>query len=230
MRRLILALTVMAVTLVVSSGVALAVVRFGGPGDNLLNGTNGPDNLFGGDGRDDVEALNGTDRGFGGYGADVIKGGFGPDWIHGGAHSDALGGEEGADTLLGERGADVLVAERGVDRVLGGPGNDIFVDGQLAILFPPVTAEDRALGLFWLPPQLRDLGERYYGDSGTGQAVAYPGDASTDTFIGSDGDDRFFVDSAPAHRDVVSCGAGTDTVRADSADYVAPDCENVGRV
>jgi hypothetical protein len=45
MRRLILAFAVMAVTLVVAGGVALAVNKIGSNGPDTLRGTNGDDNL-----------------------------------------------------------------------------------------------------------------------------------------------------------------------------------------
>ena len=47
MRRVILLLTVMAATLVVASGVALAVTKIGGPGPDVLRGTHGDDRLVG---------------------------------------------------------------------------------------------------------------------------------------------------------------------------------------
>ena len=46
MRRLILAFAVMAVTLVVAGGVALAVNKVGTDGPDTLRGTNGDDNLI----------------------------------------------------------------------------------------------------------------------------------------------------------------------------------------
>lgn len=48
-----------------------------------------------------------------------------------------------------------------------------------------------------------------------------------DTVIGGDGDDTVNVDDGV--RDVVSCGSGTDTVKADNLDEVGADCETVER-
>ena len=48
MRRLVLLLTAMALTLVPASGVALAVNKVGTNGPDTLRGTNGADNLKGG--------------------------------------------------------------------------------------------------------------------------------------------------------------------------------------
>ena len=47
MRRVILLLTMMAATLVVASGVALAVNKMGTNGPDTLKGTNGANNLLG---------------------------------------------------------------------------------------------------------------------------------------------------------------------------------------
>ena len=52
-------------------------------------------------------------------------------------------------------------------------------------------------------------------------------DGDGDTVNGDEGDDRIFVRDGT--RDVVTCGAGFDRVRADFADDVAADCEQVKR-
>ena len=61
MRRAILLLTVMAATLVVASGVALAVTSQGGPGNDVVLGTDGTDELGGGYGSDTITGLGGKD-------------------------------------------------------------------------------------------------------------------------------------------------------------------------
>jgi hypothetical protein len=78
MRRVILLLTVMAATLVLASGVALAVTKIGGPGPNTLRGTNGADHLLGNGGNDVLFALGGTDNLLGGEGKDWVLGGNKP--------------------------------------------------------------------------------------------------------------------------------------------------------
>jgi hypothetical protein len=55
MRRILLLLAMMALTLLVASGVALAVVKEGGPGRDTLIGTNGSDTLSGRGGIDRIE-------------------------------------------------------------------------------------------------------------------------------------------------------------------------------
>jgi Ca2+-binding RTX toxin-like protein len=67
MRRAILLLTVMAATLAVASGVALAVTMQGGPGNDVVLGTEGPDDLGGGFGSDSIIGLGGNDVMVGGF-------------------------------------------------------------------------------------------------------------------------------------------------------------------
>jgi Ca2+-binding RTX toxin-like protein len=56
---------------------------------------------------------------------------------------------------------------------------------------------------------------------------ALRGNQGLDTHSGGAGDD--FIDSRGDKADVVSCGIGSDTVRADAVDSVAADCETVDR-
>jgi hypothetical protein len=96
-RRVVLVLTLMIAALVLASGVALAVSKSGGNGDDLLKGT--------------------KDR-------DTLSGGGGDDRIYGKAAGDQLYGDSGADEVYGNRGNDQLFGGQGVDKVFGGPGDD----------------------------------------------------------------------------------------------------------
>src|SRR5215208_4449000 len=91
MRRTILLLATMALTLLVASGVALAVTKIGGPGPDTLKGTNGDDNLIGKGGNDELYALGGDDNLVGGPGNDLVGSGFGSDRILGEAGNDFMG-------------------------------------------------------------------------------------------------------------------------------------------
>jgi Ca2+-binding RTX toxin-like protein len=137
MRRTILLLAVMAATLVMASGVALAVARSGGPGDDTLRGTNGTDALEGNGGDDDLLGLKGTDALSGGSGRDAVLGGneFGPRAgdraLSGGPGRDFVGGGKGSDALSGGPGGDYLFAgppfgeaADDVDAIDAGEGND----------------------------------------------------------------------------------------------------------
>src|SRR5215207_8878653 len=126
-RRIILLLSAMALTLLVASGVALAVTKVGGPGHDTLIGTKGPDTLSG---------RGGDDRIKGRAGKDVITGGPGNDepLVLGG--SGTLDGGWGADVISGGAGDDFLVdgpeREAAVDTLSGGDGHDVIFVHNIA--------------------------------------------------------------------------------------------------
>ena len=119
MKRLILLFATMVATMVVASGVALAVTKIGTDGPDHLKGTNGDDTLIGKGGNDILLALRGHDTLVGGPGKDVVMGGrlFVP-----------LGGNK---NLLGGSGNDAVLGGLGSDDLVGGGGNDWFVDGGI---------------------------------------------------------------------------------------------------
>src|SRR5215211_5441051 len=118
MRRVILLLTVMAATLVLASGVALAVTKIGTNGPDTLRGTNGADNLLGNGANDVLYALGGNN--------DNLLGAEGKDWVLGGDEHRAFGGDK---NLAGGPGNDGLYGGLGSDNVVGGSGND-FLGGD----------------------------------------------------------------------------------------------------
>jgi len=88
MRRTILLLATIALTVLVASGVALAVTKIGGPGPDTLRGTNGADTLIGKGGNDILFALAGKDTLIGGPGKDIVLSGnkdrpFGGELLYG---------------------------------------------------------------------------------------------------------------------------------------------------
>ena len=117
MKRLILLFATMVATMVVASGVALAVTKIGTDGPDHLKGTNGDDILIGKGANDILLALRGHDTLVGGPGKDVVMGGrlFVP-----------LGGNK---NLLGGSGNDAVLGGLGSDDLVGGGGNDYLVDG-----------------------------------------------------------------------------------------------------
>ena len=117
MRRTIVLLATMALTVLVASGVALAVTKIGTDGPDTLRGTNGDDNLIGKGGNDDLYALNGRDTLVGGPGKDIV--------------ADAPRGvwRRGDKILLGGPGNDIVFGARGSDKVVGEEGNDLQIDG-----------------------------------------------------------------------------------------------------
>ena len=114
MRRVILLAAVMAATLLLASGVALAINKIGGPGPNTLRGTKGADNLLGRGGNDQLIGRGGRDNLLGGSGKDAV-----------------FGGPGGDNNLVGGQGNDGIVAGQGSDNALGGGGKDLLVDGAL---------------------------------------------------------------------------------------------------
>jgi Ca2+-binding RTX toxin-like protein len=126
MRRTIVLLATMTVTLVVASGVALAVTKIGTDGPDTLRGTNGADTLIGKGGNDILLALGGNDTLLGGPGKDVVNGG---------SLQEPLGGDK---NLVGGDGNDAVQGGLGSDNMVGGDGNDLMVGGE----FEPPAAKD----------------------------------------------------------------------------------------
>jgi hypothetical protein len=112
MRRTILLVATMALTLLAASGVALAVNKIGTNGPDTLRGTKGDDNLYGNGGNDTLRGLAGNDNLLGGAGKDVVFSGHGSD--------NAVGGD----------GNDFLDGANGSDKIAGGDGNDFMLDGE----------------------------------------------------------------------------------------------------
>jgi hypothetical protein len=100
MRRVMLLVALVALAMVVASGVALADTINGGGGNNHLVGTNGKDNISGGSGSDDIFGKGAEDRLFGDSGNDDVYGDQG----------DRLQGGLGRDDLFGQRGNDFVNA------------------------------------------------------------------------------------------------------------------------
>jgi Ca2+-binding RTX toxin-like protein len=210
MVRLFLLLAAMAATLIVASGVALAVNKVGTDGPDTLKGTNGADNLLGNGGNDVLFALGGRDNLLGGEGKDWVLGGnerrvFGGDKnLVGGSGNDGVNGGLGSDIVLGGSGNDFVHGDNGSDRaIVGGEGKD-FVDGA--------RGTDRMLG---------EGGGDFLVDGPFGEG------SKNDVLSGGEGDDILTVDHVPAVKDIVSCGGGFDRVLADRKDVVADDCEKV---
>jgi Ca2+-binding RTX toxin-like protein len=208
MKRTILLLATMALTLLAASGVALAVHKVGTNGPDTLRGTNSADNLIGKGGNDVLFALAGRDHLVGGEGKDWLLGGnerrsFGGDkTLVGGPGNDGVQGGLGADTLLGASGDDFVHGDYGSDRMLGEEGKD-FINGSFG-------------------------SDRMVGGGGGDFIIDGPfEEASKDYFLSGAGDDIMLVDHVPAYKDVVSCGGGFDRIVADTKDVVADDCERV---
>jgi Ca2+-binding RTX toxin-like protein len=134
MRRAVLALTTMAVVLLLASGVALAVTKLGGPGPDALRGTDNRDRLEGGGGPDSLLGLGADDCLSGGTGGDTVEGGPGDDLATGGPGGceSPLGQERPgeSDVVNGGPGDDLVDGAAGADTLRGGTGGDLIGDGE----------------------------------------------------------------------------------------------------
>ena len=136
MRRALLLVAMMAVSLLVASGVAFAVNKIGTDGPDTLRGTNGNDNLIGKGGNDRLFALDGRDNLLGGPGKDLVdtdptRFRRGDKNLQGGPGNDRVIGGRGSDNVLGDTGNDFLLdgptREFSLDKVSSGDGNDVFL-------------------------------------------------------------------------------------------------------
>jgi hypothetical protein len=121
MRRTILLVATMPLTLLVVSGVALAVTRIGSDGPDTLRGTNKADNLVGLDGNDRLFSLAGRDALLGGPGKDAVWGGriVGPCCEDNDYSVSAGAGNDAVWVLnFSPRGKDFLSCGSGFDRVM----------------------------------------------------------------------------------------------------------------
>ena len=141
MRRTILVMAMAALMVALTAGMALAVVKNGGPGDNTLRGTSAPDELNGNKGDDKLFGLGRQDVLSGGSGDDFIKGGAGRDSIFGGfapvaddpdtpeepTGDDTIFGGPGGDSISGGVGNDAIHGDAGPDEIFGNTGRDRIV-------------------------------------------------------------------------------------------------------
>lgn len=111
-----------------------------GLGNDVFNGSPGPDLALPGSGSDTIRGWGGNDRINGGLGRDYLSGGaandqiagsVGNDRIYGGSGRDAMWGGPGSDRLYGGSDNDLLNGGSGFDRLFGGPGLD-RINGRVA--------------------------------------------------------------------------------------------------
>jgi hypothetical protein len=179
---------------------------YGRTGDDALRGSAGSDRVLGGGGDDSVSGDDGEDNLFGHAGRDIVRGGADDDRIAGGGDDDGLSGNSGDDRVSGGGGADRVFGRSGDDGVSGNAGNDRVSAG---------SGNDRVYG--------RSGDDGVSGNAGDDRVDGGPG---KDRLFGRRGDD--LIDARDGERDLVYCGTGRDTVRADRED-VLHRCERVFR-
>jgi Ca2+-binding RTX toxin-like protein len=128
MRRTVVLMASMALTLLLASGVALAINEIRCRGGEC-NGTPRNDKMLGTPKRDIMYGFKGDDRLFGRDASDDLYGFGGSDKANGGDGSDKLGGSDGRDSLDGGMGPDFLNGGDNPDDLDGGPGNDEIFGG-----------------------------------------------------------------------------------------------------
>jgi hypothetical protein len=177
-------------------------------------------------------------------GNDALVGGAGEDTLDGGAGDDDLDGLGGDDNLLGRDGDDILKPNSGKDTVSGGDGIDTALFG---LRNAPVFSLDNRANDGESNPAENDLiaSDVENVDAGAfgGGVVTMTGDPRANKLsinggrgdiTGGEGSDVLeggtlddVIHARDGSPDTVICGAGTDTVEADTLDIVSPSCENV---
>ncbi len=130
MRRIVLLLSLMGVTVALSATAAFALTDYGTNGNDTLAGTAEHDLLYGLRGEDTIRGLGGGDDLFGGPGNDTVRGGAEADLIYLGQGNDTgYGG--GADGIDGGLGSDIIYAgDDDIDVSEGIEGNDFVYCGE----------------------------------------------------------------------------------------------------
>ena len=137
------------------------------PGNDVITGSSGANNLSG-------ASLN-----------DVIKGLNGDDTLNGNDGSDRLDGGDGKDTLNGGQGSDLLIGGTGNDRLVGDTGVDLaFFGGSTKVTV------DLGLGKAVRGGETDTL-SGIEGAIGSSAADTFKGDTNADWFQGGLGRDVF---------------------------------------
>jgi WD40 repeat protein/hemolysin type calcium-binding protein len=129
----------------------------------------------------------------------IFDGTLRDDILEGTPFLDFIDAGPGRDIVYGLGGADTIRGDLGADSLWGGIGRDTLIGGP---------GDDVIFG----------------GDAGDRILSA---DRGHDRVFGGRGDD--LIESGSGSRDVIVCGPGRDTVRADRLDRVARDCERASR-
>ena len=108
--------TVVALVLVVATGVAFAAVLTGNQNANTILGTSADDDITGAAGNDTLAGRAGNDTMYGDSGDDSVRGNMGTDYVDGGRGNDIVNGGDGDNDLV-----NVIDALPG-DTAIGGRG------------------------------------------------------------------------------------------------------------
>ena len=190
---------------------------FGTTGDDVIDGTAGPDVISGLEGNDVIRGKGGRDVLCGGEGNDRLDGGGGNDVLIGGDGNDRLKGRTGADRAKGGPGNDTIFASPGNDREDGGLGVDLIDYKSASGVVVDLTA-GTATGFG--TDVVTNL-EHVLGSPGNDRIV---GNKSANVINGFGGDDELFgkagADTLIGKRgnDLIDGGPGADDLRGDDDD------------
>ena len=151
MKRVVLLLSLMGVTVALAASAAFAITDYGTTGDDILNGTDDDgDYLYGLPGDDTIRGFDAIDHLYGGADNDTVRGGDDIDVMFLGAGKDTGYGGRGGDEITGGPGADTIFAGGGDDTVYaqdGVEGNDFVLcgagDGDLRIYVDSLDEYDQ---------------------------------------------------------------------------------------
>jgi Ca2+-binding RTX toxin-like protein len=164
----------------------------GGPGNDYLDGSPGPDLLVGGAGDDTLEGSIGADTLLGEEGNDLLRGGSGKDSLIGAVGNDTLQGGKGFDTLEGGLSDGSSAAD--IDSLIGGDADDLLT----------LQASGYAAG--------SDGDDTLVGSTGDDTLA---GDEGNDSISGGAGDDRI---TGGADNDTIVASGGADDVSGGGGD------------
>ncbi|MBE7382414.1 MAG: endonuclease/exonuclease/phosphatase family protein [Leptolyngbya sp. SIO1E4] len=112
------------------NGTGAAEVFNGFDGNDTINGNGGEDTYFAGAGNDNVNGSNAAEYIDGGSGNDTINGNGGEDEIFGREGNDRINGSGASEFIDGGAGNDEINGNGGNDTLIGGDGDDIIRTGS----------------------------------------------------------------------------------------------------
>ncbi len=189
-------------------------VEYGGPGNDTLIGSAGPNFMLGDEGDDSLIGLGGNDSLLGAAGRDTLDGGDGNDALFGqGASADQLTGGLGNDTLDGGAGADRIFESGNVnfvlsDSVLSGMGTDRVVGVEEVRLTGGAGANSIDASAFTGRVDLYGLDGNDTLIGSAGADFLYGGNGN-DVLKGRNGNDTLFGE---AGNDTLNGGIGNDSL------------------
>jgi Ca2+-binding RTX toxin-like protein len=200
----------------------------GSNGDNILDGRGGNDTIIGQQGNDTLD---------GGDGDDVLQGGQGADALLGGAGGDNLTGNQGDDTIYGGDGGDALVGNPGNDTLYGGAGDDFLRGDNVDGLTPGDDYIDAGAGFdrvtYYNTNNAVTVSLLLQGTpQATGQGMdtllnteAISGSVFSDTLIGDNADNWFFIGGAGVDHhtvtsDTITANGGNDLIVAGYGNHI----------